>query len=481
MTKQATASDSQRLAGKAEAELLTQFFVLYKTARILDEKNASFKNRLTAFCTLLKNVSNELGDIAIKVADGRYFINDKLVRFDDQGLSGAATIVAEWKSLGLGGMKLSSNIMPEEVSSLFTFIAAIRPTQDKLETLSQQLVQSKLSSVQLLSSKEIDRGSPLASAELRKTFRTQARTAFFQAVTVVQDVIASASQNKEINAAKTRRVVHGLIDHISRDEASLIELAGIRDFDDYTYAHSTNVCVYSLTIGVRMGLDRAKLSQLGMAALFHDVGKVRLPKDLIRKPDAYDENDWVQMQRHPLLGAKTILRNMKLDLHTARSARSALEHHINNDFTGYPTLHYKRREPDLFSKIISIADTFDALTSGRIYLRKAIPPDVVIKKMCHQMKVKFDPFLLKMFSGIIGVYPAGTLVLLSTNELALVLTNNENDKSRPYVKIVGNKDGLFSEPLWIDLALPEHADRAIVRQVEPERYGINVSQFILED
>lgn len=260
-----------------------------------------------------------------------------------------------------------------------------------------------------------------------------------------------------------------------------MELTAIKDFDDYTYAHSTNVCVYALTVGVRLGLDRPRLSQLGMTALFHDLGKIKLPADLIRKPDAFDENDWVQMQLHPMLGAKTILRNLKFDAHAARAARGAMEHHINSDFTGYPQLRLDKRPPNLFSKIITIVDTFDALTSGRVYIKKKIEADEVFKKMRFQMQVKFDPFLLKIFNDIIGVYPAGSLVLLSSNEIAMILTNNETDKARPLVKIIGDRDGLFAKPTWANLASEEHRHRRVIRIIDPERYGIDIKNFILED
>jgi HD-GYP domain-containing protein (c-di-GMP phosphodiesterase class II) len=187
------------------------------------------------------------------------------------------------------------------------------------------------------------------------------------------------------------------------------------------------------------------------------------------------------MQRHPLLGVKTILRSLKFDIHTARAARIAFEHHINNDFTGYPSLHYDKRTTTLFSKVVSIVDTFDALSSGRVYLKKHFTPDTVLKKMRYQMSAKFDPFLLKLFNDIIGVYPAGSLVLLSTDELGLVLTNNETEPLRPFIKIVGDRAGLLGEPIWVDLSLPENADRQLLRQIEPERYGLDIKDFILED
>jgi HD-GYP domain-containing protein (c-di-GMP phosphodiesterase class II) len=159
----------------------------------------------------------------------------------------------------------------------------------------------------------------------------------------------------------------------------------------------------------------------------------------------------------------------------------AVEHHIHTDFTGYPQLHYAKRPSNLFSRIISIVDTFDALSSGRVYLKKAIPPDVVFKKMRYQMQVKFDAFLLKLFNDVVGIYPAGSLVLLNTDEIGLVLTNNEKDKARPSVKILGDRNGLFDKSNWVDLAAEDQVHRAIVRLVDPARYGLDIKDFVLRD
>lgn len=469
------------LGGKTEEKLLNSFFVLYKTARIVEKGNATFKKQSDAFYEALKAASLQFGDVEVKLVSGRYFVNEMMVRFDDRGLSGAESVVSEWKKVGLGGVRFFQNISKREVDNFFIFMASVKPNAENIDAIVQRLKNENLTSVQLLSLAELQKDHSVLSEQVRKQFRQAARKTFFRAMTATQEFMVSAAKGQEVNATKTKRVVHSLIDHITRDESSLIELAAIKDYDDYTYAHSTNVCIYSLTLGVRIGMDRARLSQLGFAGLFHDVGKVKLPQDLIRKPDAFDENDWIQMQQHPLLGAKTILRNMKLDLHTARCARGTFEHHINNDFSGYPQLKHNKRITNLFSKIIAIVDSFDALTSGRLYVKKAIPPDEVLKKMHYQMSVKYDPFLLKVFTNVVGIYPPGSLVLLKTEELALILTNNDKDPSAPYIKIVGNKAGLLKEAIWADLSLPENSDRKILRLVDPSRYDLHVRDFILGD
>ncbi len=471
---------TRALGGEREEKLLTTFFVLFKNARIVEATNRAYIKQCRHFFVLLQECMSSTSEVALKVAEGRYFANEKFVPFSDS--SGAAKLVTdEWQRLGVGGVRFLSGVSSNDIEKFFRVMIELSPQESDLPQLQEQLDKHIPSTIELLASWEPDEEDDQDDEERRKHLRAMARTNFFRAISTVQDIMANTAAERELNIAKTRRVVHSLIDHISRDEDSMLELAAIKDFDDYTYAHSINVSVYALTIGVRIGLDRPRLSRLGFAALFHDIGKVKLPRDLISKPDAFDESDWVQMQQHPMLGAKTILRNMRLDAYSAKAARGAFEHHINADFTGYPTLRYKQRQADLFSRIIAIADTFDALTSGRIYLKKAIPPDRVVKKMLYQMRVKFDPFLLKIFSNIIGVYPPGTLVLLTTDEIAVVLTGNDAERDRPIVQIVGNRDGLLEEIVWADLAQPEHRHRDILRMIEPDRYGINVRDFILGD
>ncbi len=468
------------VAGQHEIKLLNAFFVLCKTARLVDESNDVFKKQLHSLLEIFRIVAGERAEVTIKHVSGHFFVNQTMIKFDGQGLSGAGDVVEEWRQLGIGGISIDADIEPPEAARFFKFMAEVRPSDTDLTGLAARLADHGLTQIRLLSAEESSDDPTENGDDKRLEFRTMARNTFFKAMSVVQDIVVSMRDGQEINAARTKRVVHSLIDHISRDQDSMIELTAIRDFDDYTFAHSTNVTVYALTMGVRMELDRARLSQLGFAGLFHDVGKVKLPQDLIRKPDAFDENDWIQMQRHPLLGSKTILRGLKLDVYAARAARAAFEHHINSDFTGYPMLHHNRREPNLFSRIISVVDCFDALASGRVYMKAAMPADQALKKMRFQMTNKFDPFLLKLFNEIIGIYPAGSLILLSTDEIALVLTNNDKEPLRPYVKIVGDRSGLLGEPLWLDLSLPVNANRKVVRQIDPTHYGLNIRDFVLD-
>ncbi len=481
MTESVRQSPETVSAPEALSKFLIGFFVLYKNARIFEENNPVFQRQCRQLFDQLQTMAVEHDKISVKGLDGHYFVNGQFVRFDAAESSGATGIVKEWNILGIGGVEFPSDVTQKELEEFFKYGTTVKLYTSDLKSGGDDPAQASARRIRWLSLVESRAQLPDTAEEARKHFRTVARKTFFRSMSVVREVAVSAAAGQEINVSRTKRVVHSLVDQIIRDESSLLELTAIKDYDDYTYAHSTNVCVYALVVGVRLGIDRQRLSHLGFAALFHDVGKVRLPKDLIRKPDAFDENDWKQMQLHPHLGAKTILRNLKLDIHTARAARGAFEHHINADFTGYPRLHYKQRTPNLFSRIIAIVDSFDALTTGRVYMKKSNPTDKVLAKMNNHMAVKFDPFLLKIFHDIIGVYPAGTFVLLSTEELALVLANNDTFKDRPYVKIVGNHDGLLDSSEWTDLSQPDQSHRRIVRMIDPEAHGLNVRDFVLDD
>jgi len=466
-------------AGPDEHQFVNSFFILFKIAQCYDSGNATYLTQSSKFFVNFRKLAEESGKITIKIIEGRIFVSDKLVKFDSDGLVRARAVMDQWRSLGIGGIVLDDSLDNRQLDKLVHYLANIKQHEDNSDIVSKRLNDLGMEGVTLLGIEKPPEALSLPS-EKKTILRRTARVNFFRAISIVEDIMGKTQDEKEIELGKAKRVVHSLIDQISEDESSLIELTSIRDFDEYTFAHCTNVCVYSLTIGLKLGLDRQRLSQLGFAALFHDMGKIKLPSDLIRKPDVYDENDWIQMQKHPALGAKTIFRNLKFDTHVARAAVCAFEHHINDDYTGYPVLN-NRRSLNLFSRIISIADAFDALTSGRVYIKKAVPPDEAIRKLMYQMTVKFDAFLLKLFINIIGIYPAGTLVLLSTDELAVVSKTNRANLSRPAVRIVGDKRGPFQKYIDIDLSHADNARRQIVRIIDPKKYNIDIKSIILTD
>jgi len=479
MTNSNSTYHEHLVGSKQEEKLLTTLFALYKNAKILEKNNPHYERLLSQMQDLIVQACENDFEVIVKIINNHFFINKKFIRLDGSALLQADQILAEWEKINIGGIMFTKDVNQNQLNMFIYLLISPDVQVTEPEAIAKHVEKTTDGNIVLLLSDNLEEEDDQTTEEQRRELRRTAKGLFFRAISTVEDIIVKSANGRDLNISQTKMVVHSLVDHMEKDLSSLLELTALNDFDDYTCAHSTNVCIYSLTQGVRLGMDRTRLSQLGFSALFHDIGKIKLSHDLICKPDAFDVNDWKQMQQHPLMGAKTILRNFKIDEHTARAACAAFEHHINIDYTGYPRLGGKQ-PLNLFSKIITVSDVFDALTSGRVYIKKKISPDQVLKRMRLHMKNKFDPFLLKLFHSVIGIYPAGTLVLLSTDEIALVLANND-EMDRPMINIVGNKSGLLETPQWADLSKPENYHRKIISLIDPEKYGLNLRDFILMD
>ncbi|MCP4566920.1 MAG: HD domain-containing protein [FCB group bacterium] len=466
----------QRLAH----ELLTSFFILSKTARLYESDNESYLSHADQFFEKFHQFREVRHSTTIKMVRNRFFADDQFVNIIKDDRIGVYSVIERWAELGIGGLIIGDTVNPEQMDIFIHLLWTFEdPEGDPFRKLAVRLTESGVDSISLMPrQKFMDRSK--MTAESRRLIRQQTRDTFFRSIGVVKEALSAASQDQKIPVARTKRVVHSIIDQITEDEAALIELASIKDYDEYTYAHCTNVCIYSVTLGFHLGLGRKELAELGFAALFHDIGKIKLPNDLITKPDRYDEYDWAQMHQHPVLGAMTVAKTLRLDSNSARAMAVAFEHHINPDYSGYPQLP-EPRPINLYARIVSIADSFDALTSGRVYIKNAIPPDEVLRKLMYQMKAKFDEFLMRIFVGIVGIYPIGTLVLLNDDSFAIITRTNPDFLHRPEVRVIADRQGERKEVVWVDLADESNGDLDIVRIIDPKKYDLDMSRYILND
>src|SRR5690606_11501415 len=153
----------------------------------------------------------------------------------------------------------------------------------------------------------------------------------------------------------------------------------IRDYDEYTFTHSVNVCIFAVALGKKLGLSKLQLYDHGMAALLHDVGKARIPLDILNKTASLDEHEWRAMQGHPWMGALTLFGLRGYDEVPYRSILVAHEHHMKSDLTGYPRA-IRPRQLGIYSRIVAVADGYDAATSRRSYQTVPIEPDEVLRE-----------------------------------------------------------------------------------------------------
>ena len=206
-----------------------------------------------------------------------------------------------------------------------------------------------------------------------------------------------------------------MVDLVMEDEPILLGLSTIRDYDDYTFTHSVNVAILSMCLGQRMGLSRTSLHRLGVCGLFHDLGKLDIPIEIIHQPGKLNQREFEEIKKHTIHSVAQIIKLEAPHDLKAKILLPPFEHHLKYDLSGYPKTN--RKKPlGLFGRIIAIADVFDAITSPRVYRHVAFTPDQALNTMLDGSGTEFDPILLKIFINMLGVYPIGSLLETRTRE-----------------------------------------------------------------
>jgi len=265
-------------------------------------------------------------------------------------------------------------------------------------------------------------------------------------------------------------VVDSLAQAVAQNRTALLALTALKNYDNYTFTHMVNVSILTMGQARGLGIDGALLREFGLAALMHDIGKVKTPTEILNKPDKLDDREFEIMKRHTVDGAEILRRTPEM---RTLAPIVAFEHHLRLDGTGYPD-GVKRGQLNLATMLCGIADVYDAMRSQRLY-QQAFPTDRILAVLQRNDGTQFDQNLVRRFSQLVGIYPAGNLVRLKTGELAVVVKAYAPDPYRPRVKVVRSADGAdLQRPYEINLweATDEHAT-AIERPLDPALYNID--------
>lgn len=269
-----------------------------------------------------------------------------------------------------------------------------------------------------------------------------------QAHMQVKKIMVRYSVHSHINIDKIHRLVEDIIDQLLSKKEILLTLSRLRSIDDYTYEHSVNVSVLSLIVGIDMDLDREALGNLGTGAMLHDIGKAVIPDSVLKKPSKLTGIEFDQIKKHTEYGYE-ILTSINLPEETASIA---LYHHEKYDGSGYPR-KLKGNEIPLFSRIVAIADVYDAISNDRVYKRK-FSPDKVYRQIAQLGSTHFDPEIMEKFVSHLALYPNGSGVILNTNHKGIVVGQNKLLPQSPVVRIF-RKDPYDPGKLYTDIDLSQ--------------------------
>ncbi len=288
---------------------------------------------------------------------------------------------------------------------------------------------------------------------------------------VMEDVALGGSMDKSKLDAAGKLITRSVF----RNVDAMVGLTRIKEQDPYTATHCINVCVLVLAVALSEGINESDAEMLATAALLHDVGKTRVPLEVLNKPGRFEPHELAEMRKHTLHG-EDILKEMPGV--TDNILYIATQHHEMFDGTGYPH-SLTGDEINRFGQMTAVADVYDALTSARVY-KPAMPPHFALSLIYSNRDTEFRSDVVDLFVKSLGLYPVGSLVILDSGEVGVVCEPNPGNTREPKVGVVITR---FKKrrptPLVVDLADP-HAteERKIVKVLDPSKYKIDVDKIL---
>lgn len=270
-----------------------------------------------------------------------------------------------------------------------------------------------------------------------------------------------------------------LVEHILRTPDTMVWLSQLKEKDEYTAIHSVNVCILSLTFGRTLGLSETELNNLGVGALLLDIGKSKIPDNILKKSDALTDDEFLVVKAHAFLGYVSLENNKSI---SKESLEIILNHHERLNGTGYPNGR-RGNEITQLTRIVSIVDVFDAITSDRCY-KDALQAQHALNEIYNMAPDELDQNLVEAFIKCIGIYPVGSIVSLNTGHTGVVVRLNDDNRLKPIVGLVLNRnkepyDKIKLLNLSSDVWQRSSGNKVeIVKILEPCAHNINVKSII---
>ena len=410
------------------AQLVTQISILIKMSKLHGRTNTALDSPVESALTVIKTLAQD-EPISVRMQNDFLFLGQRHLKITAAQMPVFSTVIDTLNQWCIGGVTFSKDVESRDFRELIFQLGMFDATNSSISTLRASLDQQSVKGIEL---------------EERRVLRgkSSAKSRYANAATAVGTLVQDSREKGTIGFKQAKRAIQSIVDLMMNDEASLLGLTTLRCHDQYTHNHSVNVALLSMALGNRAGYPKVELADLGLAALFHDLGKATIPMEVLNKPGEFTEEEWAMMRNHPTEGALSLAKMRGITNLPGRMASASFEHHMNLDFSGYPKLNVSWKL-SMTGRILMIADCYDAMTSSRVYRREPMSPSKVLGFMFGKAGKSFDATLMKLFMTCVGIIPIGSLVLLDSNELAVVLkpTADPAEAEYPYVKVITDTQG----------------------------------------
>lgn len=302
----------------------------------------------------------------------------------------------------------------------------------------------------------------------------RAHRAWSNSQTFVEQVTRNIEQGNDLNLHEARPVIQECIESIKANASAMFWLSRIKSRDAYTAEHCLRVAVFTVAFARFLGMPDEDLEIAGMCGLLHDLGKLKVPSEILNKPGALSREEFAIMQKHTTFGYELLRADKTLDPIIHDVTR---HHHERIDGSGYPQ-QLQEWQISRFARLVSIVDAFDAMTSDRCY-RDGIPTSDAIRILYRNRGRQFDADMVEAFIRMVGIYPPGTLVELTTGEVALIVAVHPGKKLKPRVEVLLNTEKKAVAPRMVDLANTSPGEQpGIIRPLPDGAFGISLQARI---
>lgn len=394
-----------------------------QTAKLYATEHPIFKKSLDKAYLSLQEVLKERKELVIGII-GEELAFEKEIFFELSKLVRGAIIYL--KDRGIERIAFYHGMDKEEFNKFIIFLVA---PKEKMKIDLQQYFS-------LVGIKNITVGKlKVSSPSLRKSEELPL-SIYQNSLDKVSNSLASILDAQVLDHLAIRFSINNLMENLTTQHQEFLKLTTLKRYDLGTFAHTLNVSILAMYFSSKMGFAKDAVLDIGIAALFHDIGKLYISHKIITKSGKLTDEEFAQIRSHTVLGAELLLKYV--DTLGILPVVVSLEHHLKYNLKGYPKLSFPQK-PHLASVIISICDIYDALSERRNY-KTDYPPDMIYNIMIKEKGISFEPELLDKFFAIMGVWPIGSIVALSDERIAVVIDENEDDVISPKVEVIYPSD-----------------------------------------
>lgn len=487
-----SANDHSRRIYLSGVAILKGIARLNQNAKLYESNNKLIIDAVQSFKQSIKTSSTHSRHVTLQIIKGRFYLQEEklpLFRKDTKLFNHMLQFLEKRSVFGFHFDADIDAISANDILVFVRFLSLSLKHDNPSEWLKMELDKNDIHWLEIIQESTSNTDDTAITEEFGQhealvQKKETAKKTYHYSLNSVKEVAEKLLAGKHTNIRKSVRMVQRMVDIITEDDTTFLSLSTIRMYDDYTFTHSLNVALLAMSLGQQLGMKRNMLEKLGLCGLFHDLGKIEIPKNILNKREKLNDFEFNEIKKHSVNSALLILKLKTDKYRKVHLFVSPFEHHIRYDHSGYPSVD-KKRPISLFGRILTIVDVYDAITSPRIYRPTSMSPDQALGIMLADSGKHFDPVLLKFFVNMMGVYPVGTLIALDTGEMGLVLHNNEKtDQTRPEVQLLSKSaDQTYTKGKCIDLAdrSPDTGKfiRNIIKTEHPATHGIQPAKFLI--